>query len=152
MRAVPFCWVYFDVRSPRFVPHTPGFLYQRQRFVLAVNDGPGFCKWRRILSRLGTSPRLVWVGVHRVSPLVLKTTNIGTTIKIIRNLAQLAMEITDKKIFWTGYEGKIWFVRLEDINVGESRGQHFCLKVQLIISCPNISQHLFCNILHKRVK
>lgn len=64
----------------------------------------------------------VWVGVYCVFLFVLKIINIGIIIKIIRNLVLLVMEIIDKKIFWIGYEGKIWFVRFEDINVGEGWG------------------------------
>lgn len=61
----------------------------------------------------------VWVGVYCVFLFVLKIINKGIIIKIIRNLVLLVMEIIDKKI---GYEGKIWFVRFEDINVGEDWG------------------------------
>lgn len=48
--------------------------------------------------------------------------------------------------YWLSVKATFRFV--EDTNVAEIREQHFCLKVQQIICCPNPRQQLFYDIFH----
>lgn len=48
--------------------------------------------------------------------------------------------------YWLSVKATFRFV--EDTNVAEIREQHFCLKVQQMICCPNPRQQIFYDIFH----